>query len=119
MATARVLLALRLTKFHVRVAELGTPTAQQQLSRLLQQGLLYFSNRHGVNLGDIIFNMWKITLTLIVLILGSLFYWYSYRPSEARKVCAKDAAVYGLGESQTYREDFYQDCLRWRYGMEQ
>lgn len=43
-------------------------------------------------------------ILLVVLVAGFAFYWYEYRPSQARKQCS----------TKSYSEDYYKKCLRER-----
>lgn len=55
----------------------------------------------------------KIFLALIaVMILGFAFFWYSWRPEQARKFCASQNYGGRLGEYFGRIGTNYEDCLR-------
>ncbi len=71
---------------------------------------------------------YKYVILIVLMILGFLFYWYSYRPEQIRKVCSDQAfwdagktlgADESLNESQWQdrKEKLYEDCLRYK-GLE-
>ena len=62
---------------------------------------------------------WLIIL-IVLIIAGGLFYWFQWRPAEARKECNKQAiekAKVATENQQTYYDVTYQTCLRKR-GLE-
>ena len=72
---------------------------------------------------------YKYVILLGMLILVLLFYWFEYRPLEARKKCSDDAQrsvnlVYsssldkGSSEELRLNQIFYQNCMRGTFGLE-
>lgn len=48
----------------------------------------------------------KILLLILVILLGFVFYWYEYRPSEIRKDCSVSENGYRVTKTE-----LYQQCL--------
>ena len=84
------------------------------LKGFLAMGFLYLNN----NMEKI--NKYKYITIIILVILGSAFYWYSYRPSHARKVCISyfpNAFKYPTNDRQIPQDKAgYDKCLR-EYGL--
>lgn len=53
-------------------------------------------------------------ILFIILAIGAVFYWYQYRPAQARKECAK----YLTGFNTVYSKgNYYEKCLS-EHGIE-
>ena len=51
---------------------------------------------------------------IAILVIGAVFYWYGYRPAQARKECAK----YLTGFNTVYlKSNYYERCLS-EHGLE-
>ncbi|PIP31957.1 hypothetical protein COX24_00880 [bacterium (Candidatus Gribaldobacteria) CG23_combo_of_CG06-09_8_20_14_all_37_87_8] len=73
-------------------------------------------------------NWFRIILLIIVLaVLGGVFYWYEWRPSQIRIRCndsafnssmaSTDASSYTQNGRMELKDKFYKDCLRYE-GLE-
>ncbi len=49
-------------------------------------------------------------LILVIIILGFLFYWYSYRPEQIKKECYKESYD-KPGFRFNSNEDMYKECI--------
>lgn len=66
---------------------------------------------------------YKIIL-IFVLVLGFIFYWYSYKPSNTRAKCLAEAEFTPTAmlisdemERQNFLDTYYQNCIR-KFGLE-
>ena len=64
-----------------------------------------------------------IILTLVLVILGVVFYWYEYRPSQIKKLCSekvintmKEQKGISINEGSTAYNFLYNNCLH-SYGL--
>ena len=61
-------------------------------------------------------------IILFILIIGGSFYWFEWRPNNARKYCEREAQTFQrmstTEEPRDFRENLYKICLRERYGLE-
>lgn len=48
-----------------------------------------------------------IIVSIILLLIFSAFYWFSWRPVKIRKSCALTSANF----TDDFREDFYKNCI--------
>ena len=65
---------------------------------------------------------YKYIIVIALIILGGLFYWYSYRPAQIRKLCANGGIIGTSGlskaiiEATKVTETEYTRCLR-KHGL--
>lgn len=48
-----------------------------------------------------------IKILILIVILGGMFYWFEWRPSEIRKSCAHEGGFF-----RQYSNDRYIECIR-------
>ncbi|HBA45662.1 hypothetical protein A2W67_01100 [Candidatus Nomurabacteria bacterium RIFCSPLOWO2_02_40_28] len=56
--------------------------------------------------------LYKYIVLIMLVFLGFIFYWYSYRPTQIRKECGEEATISGSFYSRTF-----EGCLS-KHGLE-
>lgn len=65
-------------------------------------------------------NYTKSTVFILIVVLSLIFYWYSYRPYQAKKKCNRESFLINhAGEINSpewleNQESLYSDCLRFK-----